>query len=272
MKKLIVVLLAGLMLTSVTGCSNGNINENDDEIMFQTEDEVTDEDNDRSTDEDNKGNDDENVIAGNRNFNSKYSDFRDFISGCRLVISDAMSELTQYYDADFYATDAALYLNSMSSYALDLGCERIFSGDVEDVIDDIESYLSITAAEYNVDGANGNAVVKGTDVNGEESVITVEYDGNSTAQCSVRDGAGNLTWYVSYTKCDNYVAYSYAVEAITTISIKFNNGDTLYVFDKKNPLENYYTVFENNTITTADLTEKNLYFGTVDGVFVNKSE
>lgn len=269
MKKLIILLLAGLMLTSVVGCSGSNINEDDDEIMFQTEDEVTYKGKDN---DDNSDNDDENAIAGDRNFDSKSSDFRDFISGCRIVISDAMSDLTQYYDTDFYATDAALYLNSMSSYALDLACERIFSGDVEDAIDDIKSYLYITASEYNVDGANGSAVVKGTDIDGEEAIITVEYDGSSTAQCVVRDGAGNLTWYVSYTKCDNYVAYSYAVEAITTISIKFNNGDTLYVFDRKNPLENYYTVFENNTITTADLTEKNLYLGTVDGVFVNKSE
>ncbi len=268
MKKLMAFLLAALLAASVAGCSGSNNNgDNAAATPEQTEDKVTDGDKDN-----NKDDDDKTAVAGERNFGTNSSNFRDFITNCRVLISDASSELVDnYYDADFYATEAASYFSSKSSFALDLACERVFSGEVDKLISDMENYIYVTVTEYNVDDAAGTAIIKGTNY-GEDVVVTVEYDGSSTAQCIVRNADGDIIWYVSYMKCDDYVAYSYAVEAITTIEIKFSNGDNLFVFDRTNPLGEPYTVYNNDTITTSYLTENNLYCGLVDGVFVNKSE
>lgn len=272
MKKLMAILLAALLAASIAGCSGSNNNgDNAAATPEQTENKVTDGDKDDNKDEDKNEEDDKSAVAGERNFGTNSSNFRDFITNCRVQVSDAASELLEYYDADFYASEAASYYISRSSFALDLACERVFSGEVDELISDMDSYIYVTVTEYNVDDAAGTAIIKGTNY-GEDVVVTVEYDGSSTAQCIVRNADGDIIWYVSYMECDDYVAYSYAVEAITTIDIKFSNGDNLFVFDRTNPLGEPYTVYNNDTITTSYLTENNLYCGLVDGVFVNKSE
>lgn len=252
MKKIAAILLSLVLALAVAGCSDSSNTGNGGSGNGSTVNGGTTNDN---------GNN-----ANQTTADSIYKTFKDVYRSCSDDINTGISQLSSYYDDAYYQTPAAQYQSYMNyGKSIFAGCEDIFSGDDSDIKSGAEDSLHLSDVEYSING--GTAVIKGKNTDNQDTEITVEYDGSSSAQI-IGKANGEQYFSASFTKNGNYSVVSYSDSFITAINATCTNGDVYYIYDT-NGLSGAVSVYNNEISSFADLASGKAYIAIEGGNFVN---
>lgn len=247
MKKIAAILLSLVLALSVAGCSDSS-----------------------NTGNGGSGNGNGGIVNGGNNIkqtaDSMYKSFKDVYRSCNDDVNNGISQLSSYYDDAYYQTPAAQYQSYMNyGQSVFAGCEDIFSGNDSDIKTGAEDSLHLSDVEYSVNG--GTAVIKGKNTDNQETEVTVEYNGSSSAQITGKAN-GEQYFSASFTKNGNYSIVSYSDSFITTINATCTNGDVYYIYDT-NGLGGVFSVYNNEISSFKDITSGKAYVAIEGGSFVN---
>lgn len=201
----------------------------------------------------------------------KYTTFEDVVRSCTSTIYDGSDKLREFFDMTYYDSDAGMYSTYMAygfPGVFSAG-EEIFSNEkLKKVTRSLYESLYIDIEELTIKG--GNAIVKGTDSDSDNVVLTATYDGESTAEFIAEKENGDLSFCASFVKCDDYCIASYSDSAVTVINATYSNGDVYYAFNKDG-LDSTYSVYKAKSISPSDFTDGRDYVAVIDGEFVNST-
>lgn len=105
--------------------------------------------------------------------------------------------------------------------------ERIFSGDDDKIEKALREGFYAENIAWSVEG--GTAVITFVAENADV-IVTVEYDGSSTAEI-IYTADGEITQRASFVTTDQYNIIAYSYGTMTIIDAVYANGDAYYIYD-----------------------------------------
>lgn len=154
--------------------------------------------------------------------------YKDVYRDCNDAVNTAVSRFLELFDADFYNSDAAMYHQYMNYYGSFCSpFERIFSGDDDKIEKALREGFYAEDIAWSVEG--GTAVITFVAENADV-IVTVEYDGSSTAEI-IYTADGEITQRASFVTTDQYNIIAYSYGTMTIIDAVYANGDAYYIYD-----------------------------------------
>lgn len=198
------------------------------------------------------------------NADSIYRSYKEVYRDFNGEINTAVLRFFDMFDTDFYNSDAAMYHQYMSYYGSFCSVfENIFSGDDEKIEKDLREGLYADDAEWSVDG--GFAKISFVDQQ-TEVVVTVEYDGSSTAEIIYTAG-GEVTQRASFVTNDEYDIVAYSYDKMTIIDAVYADGDVYYIYDPSGSSVDF-SVFGGSFDDPSALIGGRSYIAILDGALV----
>lgn len=196
---------------------------------------------------------------------SIYQSYKEVYRNCSSKINDSVLRFNDLFDAEFFNSDAAAYQLYMTYYASFCSVfEDIFSGDEEEIEQDLKSGFSVDDVEWSVDG--GSATITFESMDSEDVTVTVEYDGSSTAEI-IYTADGQVKQRASFITNESYSIIAYRYDTLTVINAAYANGEDYYIYAPGGSAMDF-SVYQGSFDDPSTLIGDRSYVAIVDGALV----
>lgn len=195
---------------------------------------------------------------------NSYESYKEVYGRCDDAVNTAVARFFELFDTDFFNSDAVAYHQCMSYYgSLCSPLERIFSGDDDKIEKALREGFYADNITWSVEG--GTAVITFVAENADV-IVTVEYDGSSTAQI-IYTADGEITQRASFITTDQYHVIAYSYGTMTIIDAVYANGDAYYIYDPSGASVEF-SVYKGSFDDPSKLIGDRPYLAIIDGALV----